>query len=80
LKRGILKNQPGATLKLSESDIDEYLQLYTNFKLKVQSALDQKRDTSYEFLAELLEYKKQMTRPFLTDKEVTEQLMSRSLR
>lgn len=74
-ERGILKNQPGTTLKLSESDIEEYLQLYTNFKLKVQSALDQKRDTTSEFLAELLEYKKQMTRPFLTDKEVTEQLM-----
>jgi peptidyl-prolyl cis-trans isomerase SurA len=74
-ERGLLKNHNPEKDTITEGKVREYLNLYINFKLKVQDAFDQQLDTSTDFKNELLMYKKQIARPFLTDKEVTEALM-----
>lgn len=74
-KRGLLKNQSPGKETLSETELREYLQLYIHFKLKVQQAYEKKLDTSKSFQNELMMYRRQIARPFLSDKEVTEQLL-----
>jgi len=58
----------------SES-IQEYLDLYIKFKLKVREAEDLGYDTLPKFKNELNGYRKQLAQPYLTDKEVTEGLI-----
>ena len=59
----------------SEKSLREYLELYTNFKLKVQKARDMKLDTIASLISELDGYKKQLAKSYLEDKEVTEKLI-----
>lgn len=56
-------------------DLKEYLELYVNFKLKVQEAKDQGLHQHQAFLDELGGYKKQLAKPYLTEKAVTEKLV-----
>ncbi|MCZ2131442.1 MAG: peptidylprolyl isomerase [Bacteroidia bacterium] len=74
-KRGFLKNQSSANSSYTQQDVNDYLNLYINFKLKVQDAYDRKFDTMPSFKNELAMYRKQIAKPFLTDKSVTEHLM-----
>jgi peptidyl-prolyl cis-trans isomerase SurA len=74
-KRGLLKNQNPGKESLTEAELKDYLKLYVHFKLKVQQAYDKKLDTSKSFQNELQMYRRQIARPFLSDKEVTEQLL-----
>ena len=62
------------TLELSES-IDEYLRLYINFKLKVKEAESLGLDTLQSFIRELSGYRRQLVKPYLTDTEVSDQLL-----
>jgi len=59
----------------SEKSLREYLELYTNFKLKVQKARDMRLDTIASLKSELDGYKKQLAKSYLEDKEVTEKLI-----
>jgi peptidyl-prolyl cis-trans isomerase SurA len=59
----------------SEKSLREYLDLYTNFKLKVQKARDMQLDTIASLNSELDGYKKQLAKSYLEDKEVTEKLI-----
>ena len=59
----------------SEKSLREYLELYTNFKLKVQKARDMRLDTIASLNSELDGYKKQLAKSYLEDKEVTEKLI-----
>ena len=59
----------------SEKSLREYLELYTNFKLKVQKARDMRLDTIAALNSELDGYKKQLAKSYLEDKEVTEKLI-----
>ncbi|MDX1912063.1 MAG: peptidylprolyl isomerase [Saprospiraceae bacterium] len=59
----------------SEKSLKEYLELYTNFKLKVQKARDMQLDTIAALKAELDGYKKQLAKSYLEDKEVTDKLV-----
>lgn len=59
----------------SEESIREYLDLYINYKLKVREAESLKMDTSEAFKTELAGYRKQLAQPYLTDKDVSEQLV-----
>ncbi len=73
--KGFSKNKDkGYVSKASE--VDEYLELYKKFKLKVQDAYDQGLDTTEEFKTELATYRKQIAKPYLTDKVVNEQLVN----
>tara|TARA_B100001142_G_scaffold330198_1_gene396938 strand:- start:15364 stop:17484 length:2121 start_codon:yes stop_codon:yes gene_type:complete len=62
------------TLEFSES-IDEYLRLYINFKLKVKEAESLGLDTLQSFVRELNGYRRQLVKPYLTDTEVSDQLL-----
>lgn len=59
----------------SEKSLREYLELYTNFKLKVQKARDMRLDTIASLMSELEGYKKQLAKSYLEDKEVTDKLI-----
>ncbi len=58
-----------------EKTLREYLDLYTNFKLKVLEAKSLGMDTLQKFKYELSGYRRQLAAPYLTDKSVTEHLI-----
>lgn len=59
----------------TEKSVRDYLDLYINYKLKVKEAEALKMDTSEAFKTELAGYRKQLAQPYLTDKNVSEQLI-----
>lgn len=59
----------------SAKDIDNYLELYINYKLKVQEAYQLKLDTIASYRKELEGYKKELLAPYLQDKEFIESLV-----
>ncbi len=73
--KGFSKNKDKGYVS-KPSEVDEYLELYKKFKLKVQDAYDQGLDTTEEFKTELATYRKQIAKPYLTDKVVNEQLVN----
>jgi peptidyl-prolyl cis-trans isomerase SurA len=58
-----------------EKSVREYLELYINYKLKVKEAESLKMDTVESFVSELTGYRKQLAQPYLTDKDVNENLV-----
>ncbi len=73
-ERVYMKNNPKGQVPDSKS-IDEYLELYINFKLKVKEATVLGMDTAENYRKELAGYRKQLAQPYLTDKNVTEKLI-----
>lgn len=71
----IYNKNNGDKADYSKANIQEYLDLYIKFKLKVQKARDMKLDTIPELISELAGYRKQLADSYLTDKEVTENLI-----
>ncbi|REK07014.1 MAG: hypothetical protein DWQ39_02360 [Bacteroidetes bacterium] len=61
--------------KVDSKAVNEYLQLYINYKLKVKEALSMGMDTVAAFVEELAGYRKQLAQPYLVDKAVTENLV-----
>lgn len=61
-----------------ESEIDEYLDLFINFKLKVIEAENQGYDTSATFLKEYNKYLSQLAEPYFTDKEYEDFLIKQA--
>jgi peptidyl-prolyl cis-trans isomerase SurA len=59
----------------TQEEIEEYLELYTKFKLKVAEAYSRKMDTIPSFKNELAGYRRQLAQPYLTDKSVTDRLI-----
>ncbi|MEM6319268.1 MAG: peptidylprolyl isomerase [Bacteroidota bacterium] len=59
----------------SKASLEEYLDLYTKFKLKVQRAKDMQLDTIPALKKELAGYRRQLADSYLLDKEVTEKLI-----
>lgn len=56
-------------------DLDAYLKLYINYKLKVKAAYDKGLDTSRAYKRELETYKNQLSAPYLQDKSFINQLI-----
>lgn len=54
---------------------EEYLDLYINFKLKVHEAKELGKDTMPAFQREFRNYREQLTKPYLSDKDVTKELI-----
>jgi peptidyl-prolyl cis-trans isomerase SurA len=63
------------TPQTDEKALNEYLDLYINFRLKVAEAEELGLDTSESFKTELKGYRTQLAQPYLTDNEVSEQLI-----
>ena len=56
---------------IDKKSVDEYVDLFINYKLKVQAALDAHLDTLSSFKKEFLSYRNQQVRPtFITDADV----------
>jgi peptidyl-prolyl cis-trans isomerase SurA len=72
--RQLNKNRKETALP-SEKELNDYLNLYVNFKLKVKEALSMELDTNPAFKSELAGYRKQLATPYMSDKKVTEGLM-----
>ena len=69
------KNNSSTENAYSNTSIQEYLDLYTNFKLKVLDAESRGLDTTRSFRTELDGYKQQLAQPYLTEKSVTDKLI-----
>jgi peptidyl-prolyl cis-trans isomerase SurA len=69
------KNNSNNEDAFTREDINEYLDLFINFKLKVSEARRLGYDTTREYSEELDKYKDQLTKPYLTEKEVTDGLL-----
>jgi peptidyl-prolyl cis-trans isomerase SurA len=69
------KNNGNAENAYSRASLQEYLDLYTNFKLKVMDAESRGLDTTTAFRLELEGYKQQLAQPYLTEKSVTDKLI-----
>ncbi len=60
---------------LDKKSLEDYLDLYINFKLKVKEAEDIGLDTVRAFIDELKGYRQQLAQPYFIDEEVTEELL-----
>jgi len=60
---------------IDKKTLDEYLDLFINFKLKVKEAEVLGLDTVTSFIKELAGYRKQLAQTLLTDKDVSEHLI-----
>ncbi|ARS37475.1 peptidylprolyl isomerase [Pontibacter actiniarum] len=69
------KNNSGNEDAYTRQSLSDYLDLYTNFKLKVLEAEKRGLDTTTAFQRELEGYKEQLAQPYLTEKSVTDQLV-----
>lgn len=59
----------------SKASLDEYLDLYIKFKLKVQKAREMRLDTVEALRTELEGYRRQLANSYLIDREVTDKLI-----
>ena len=59
---------------IDKKSVDEYVELFVNYKMKVQAALDAKIDTTTAFKKEFAQYRDQQVRPTLvTDDDMLEE-------
>jgi peptidyl-prolyl cis-trans isomerase SurA len=68
-----LKNNRDSVI--TEAALDEYMELFINFKLKVQAAEAIGMDTVETFQKELAGYRTQLARPYLTNNELLDELV-----
>jgi peptidyl-prolyl cis-trans isomerase SurA len=62
-------------VQVDRAALDEYLELFINYKLKVREAETLGMDTAARFRNELDGYRKQLSRPYLIDRELNDALM-----
>lgn len=60
---------------ITKADLDEYVELFINFKLKVKEAEEMGMDTIPQFIRELKGYRDQLAKPYLADKSMTDSLV-----
>ena len=60
---------------IDKKNVDEYLDLYVDFKLKVTEAEDLQMDTMPSFVKELRNYRSQLAKPYFSNDEITEELV-----
>ncbi len=71
----VYKKNNGNTTQIDKKSVDEYLDLYLNFRLKVKEAEDRGMDTSEAFKRELKGYRTQLAKPYLTDKSIDDVIL-----
>ncbi len=60
---------------ITQQALDEYMVLFTKFKLKVTEAESMGLDTTTKFREELAGYRKQLARPYMTDVVMSDELV-----
>jgi peptidyl-prolyl cis-trans isomerase SurA len=68
-------NKNNSNNSLDKKSLDEYVDLFINFKLKVEEAKAQGIDTTSAFINELAGYRSQLTKPYLTDSKVDDAIL-----
>ena len=61
---------------INKEELENYVDLFVKFKMKVLDAESLSLDTSRKFINELKGYRKQLSRPYLTDKQAENKLIS----
>ena len=69
------KNNINNDSAFTRSDIEDYLDLYVKFKLKIQEAERRGMDTTKVFQDEFNTYKEQLKKPYLTETKVADSLI-----
>ncbi len=70
------KNSFNNDKAFTKSDIEDYLDLFINFKLKVANAKTNGLDTLKALITEYNSYKDQLKKPYLTDQKMMDQLIN----
>ena len=65
--------------KIDKEYLDEYIELFINFKLKVKEAKNLGFDTVATFIDELKGYRKQLAKPYLRDDNFNDELFDEAL-
>jgi peptidyl-prolyl cis-trans isomerase SurA len=68
-------NKNNTETSSDKKSLDEYVDLFVNFKLKVAEAEAQGIDTTQAFTSELIGYRRQLITPYLTDKNAEEAMI-----
>lgn len=69
------KNHQNQSEEITKENIEEYLELYINFKLKVMEAESRKMDASDAFIKELNTYKEELRKPFIAEADILDKLV-----
>ena len=59
----------------SQKDVEEYLKLFTSYKLKLREARELGFDEKKSYIRELSNYKKELAKNYISDPEVTDALV-----
>jgi peptidyl-prolyl cis-trans isomerase SurA len=59
-----------------QKDVDEYLKLYVNYKLKLEEAVVLGLDKESKYINELASYRRQLAKKYLTDSEINDKLLN----
>ena len=63
---------------MDKKSLEEYLELFINFKLKVKEAEDLGLDTVPSFISELKGYRDQLAKPYFVDEELNAKLLQQA--
>ncbi|MEM9832623.1 MAG: peptidylprolyl isomerase [Bacteroidota bacterium] len=74
-KNRVIDTASERTLESKEQAMQEYLDLYVNFRLKVQAAEEAGLHHRESFKQELSQYQEELAKPYLIETRVTEQLI-----
>src|SRR4051812_23421258 len=69
------KNHQNNQDDFTKEKINEYLDLFINFKLKVEEARSRGMDTASAFVTEYNSYKDELRKPYLPDSKLTDSLV-----
>jgi peptidyl-prolyl cis-trans isomerase SurA len=69
------KNHQNKSEDFTNEKIQEYLDLFINFKLKVEEAKTRGLDTTQAFIKEYSQYKDELRKPYLPDTKLTDSLV-----
>jgi peptidyl-prolyl cis-trans isomerase SurA len=72
----VYRKNNGKDMSAEKKSVNDYLDLFVNFKLKVKEAEQMGLDTLTSFKQELSGYRKQLAAPYLTDKDATDKLIN----
>jgi peptidyl-prolyl cis-trans isomerase SurA len=61
--------------EIDKKSLEEYLDLYINFRLKVKAAEEEGLDTVTAFREELAGYRKQLAEPYFTNEEIIDEMI-----
>ena len=60
---------------VEKKSVDEYLDMFINFRLKVKEATDMQLDTTAHFRKEFEDYRKQLAKPYFTNEHISDELI-----